>query len=97
MLRILDEFRACDLSNDAINFVKTTLSRPLNMHPFDVVRLFSHKDKVREENDKFLDMLPGSNMCSMQLTQAIHMLCTNAQLKKNNSKSKCSSSVRLKT
>ena len=59
LLRILDEFRACDLSNDTINFVKTALSRPLNVHPFDVVRLFPHKDKVREENDKFLDMLPG--------------------------------------
>jgi hypothetical protein len=56
---ILDEFRSGNLSEHTMDFIKTHLTRPLNCDPFDVVRLFPHKDKVSEANDKFLVMLPG--------------------------------------
>ena len=82
LLKILDEFRSCNLSDYTINFIKTNLTRPLSAHPFDIVRLFPHKDKVTEENNKFLDMLPGEQHVYHASDTGSSEVLKNAQFRK---------------
>ena len=54
---VVNDIRPINLSKFSKDFIRQSLTRPLTCDPFEIVRLYPHRESVSEANDMYL-MLP---------------------------------------